>query len=32
MTNNRLGILNREKGYLGYLLGKGLQEIMEGIH
>jgi hypothetical protein len=32
MTNNRLGILNRDEGYLGYLLGEGLREMMAGIH
>jgi thiopeptide-type bacteriocin biosynthesis protein len=28
MTNNRLGILNRDEGYLGYLLKEGLSEMV----
>lgn len=32
MTNNRLGILNRDEGYLGYLLGEGLREMLAGVH
>ncbi len=28
MTNNRLGILNRDEGYLGYLIKEGLTEIV----
>jgi hypothetical protein len=27
MTNNRLGILNHDEGFVGYLLSKGLEEI-----
>ena len=27
MTNNRLGILNRDEGYLGYLIKEGLAEM-----
>ncbi len=32
MTNNRLGILNRDEGYLGYLLEAGLRGMTAGIH
>jgi thiopeptide-type bacteriocin biosynthesis protein len=32
MTNNRLGILNRDEGYLGYLMMKSLSSLEEKLH